>query len=394
MTADACQVCRQEPCVRCYACDAAVVWAPVPETGEEAIQRRATGRRAMSEALVASLDSSTHKCASTSADQPSVEELAARKRTAARVILNSKRRLVGPLPQGVSRVVRRHNPWKAPTKRRARPLDGAAPWPIEWYLRPGHVLGDVAEASDRWKKELARVQTCGKPSARTWVAGRRRDGKMMCGPAQCHSRRHKNCRPHAANERIEELEPVTLLTLTDRNRCVTAPWLDMRHLSIGKRLGRFFNLWGKAWGRPSYVWVKESHESGAPHIHIVLRDSFKSSIVQYEFDETKDKLTLLAPRADAKKVEEWWRTCGGGFSVRWEALRENGHYITGYLNSQLNVTPRVAALCHYNKLRDWGSSKGIKRKRSMLKVWDMKRGTREVCESHFANLEDDAREQC
>lgn len=359
-------------------------------------ERRETLRRAISDAQRASLGCSTHKCASTMPQTPTVEQKAHLDRRAAIADREVKKGLVGPLPEGVARKGVRVNHWKGTKKRRAKPLDGAAAWPIEWYLRDGYVLGDVAMASERWRRELKRISLCGSQSNPRWAAMKRRDGKIACGPKQCHSKGHKNCRPFNGStgmrsecmERINSLDPTTLLTLTDRNAAVTPKWRDLRHLSAGKRLARFFNLWGKAWGRPAYVWAKECHKSGCPHFHIVIKGGWRTAQVSFEVDEEKDQLTLLAPKVELKQVEEWWKIVGGGWSVRWEHIRTNAYYIAKYIDTNHNADERTRALIFHNKLRDWGSSKGIKRPASTLPVWHIEEGSKEECQEKAREWEE------
>lgn len=378
-----CSQCAKTPCQSAVYGKTCEGWYAEPPRDGASSRRKSQLREAIGAAAPAALDGSTHKCASTLLGTLPQEADAWKKACEARP--NRKKRVatVGPLREGQERERIAANVFKVTMPPRGSNLGGAEPWPVERYLKPGFLMGDVAMNSRKWAKEKLRVLQCGQKESDRWLAGRRRDNKTFCSPVQCHSKRHKNCRVTAINERIDELQPVTMLTLTDRNSCADEEWKDLRHLTMPKRLARFWNMWGKDWGRPSYVWCKECHESGFPHVHAVLRQCFEVGRFVTTMKDGKEVEKLRASVEEEEQIASWWKLCGGGWSVQWEMIEKTGHYIAGYLNSQVNVDERRAALIYRNKLRDWGSSKGIRRPRSMLKVWETVRGSREKAEQAF-----------
>jgi hypothetical protein len=168
-----------------------------------------------------------------------------------------------------------------------------------------------------------------------------------------------------------------MLTVTDRNREKSEEWVDLRHLASGKRISRFFNLWDKKWGRPKYLWVKECHVSGHPHIHILLNFSLCGPGLREWVNPNTGKTSILSSLEWEEEIAELWKICGGGYNVRLEKLKGNGAYIAKYPDAQHSTTERIQALIHYNKLRDWGCSKGLKRQKRSDTRWRTKRAPKD-----------------
>lgn len=260
------------------------------------------------------------------------------------------------------------------------------------YLKNGVMYSADSMKHPRWEKRKQKVALCGTDASSSWHSGKRGDGKVFCGPAPCHAKEHTKCRPSEAADRINELEPITLLTLTDRRKCFGKHVRDARLLTNGKRLKRFFGLLRKRFGPFAYVWVLELHQSGFPHVHIVLDIGLPSSEVSFEFHgpscacdkctlsemEAKESLTLLAGRSVQREISAMWRICGGGWNVRWELLQKDGRYIEKYLDDTASHPEDVRALLAINKIRSWSCSKGLKRPVSRYPLWHYKRGKPEA----------------
>ena len=262
------------------------------------------------------------------------------------------------------------------------------------YLKPGFVYSAAALDDPRWKNRQRRVAECGQDFSPAWHSGIRRDGKRFLGPVLCHAKEHRKCRPHPVRERIRSLDPKWFLTLTDRRRSQAKRVRDWRFGSVGRRLDRFFNMLRNMYEGLAYIWVRESHKSGFPHIHIVLNIIRKTSVVSFEYEGCDTcPLTFLPTKAERDRVEAMWLACGGGYATRFEHLRDDGEYIVPYLDKMDWLPQEIQALLCVNKLRDWSASKGVKAPRTELPYWYYERGKKELAEAHGDTRIDVVREE-
>lgn len=247
-----------------------------------------------------------------------------------------------------------------------------------FYLKAGFTYSKDAVTSYLWRRRKERVSWCGDTKSPHWHAGITKNDRRFNAPRKCHAREHAKCRPSEVRERILNLMPLSFLTLTDRRNNSSKRVRDWRFGSVGKRLDRFFNLLRKLVGHFQYVWVREVHESGFPHIHVVLSIPLPTSEVSYLVEEEPEKPVryLLGP-IGYQSVKRMWLACGGGYSVRWEALQADGCYIAKYCDKADDMGEELNALIAVNKLRDWSASKGIRAPRTDLPWTFYARGTQD-----------------
>jgi hypothetical protein len=158
-------------------------------------------------------------------------------------------------------------------------------------------------------------------------------------------------------------------------------------------LDRFLALLRKHYGSFKYLWVKEVHQDGNPHVHLLMSCDLPAcepalSLVVQKGNET----TTFVDALNQQVVSRYAMSCGFGYNVRWERLRKDGKYVAKYLQKQEKNDPSLNALIAMNKLRDWSCSKGLKPPRTELEYWFYERGKEEMVDAHFQATAEEARE--
>ena len=195
-------------------------------------------------------------------------------------------------------------------------------------------------------------------------------GRTQRAPLKCRSRNHPGecqdawrrrlfARLHGSELATLPLEELVFVTLTLPGSEHGEDHAEL-HAYIGACWNRLRTTMARRWGLKGYVWVRESHRSGVPHLHAVVASRWLAAEVQVAAAElaameAEGDAATIAPRAlrDA--------AVAAGFGIRCDAsLVRDRRSVQSYVSKVCGELSKASQLAIVPKgVRCYGASKGF-----------------------------------
>lgn len=179
------------------------------------------------------------------------------------------------------------------------------------------------------------------------------------------SKRGNDVYKHRLKEKfdfLEKLDPITFFLDTDKVKyspmLFISPTIDQKKYSlnhswhiISYEFHLFITKLRQAYGDCVYIRVWESHESGYPHLHLVVYFNKKWFKAIKHIRKKDKKLTYIIPTVHKKRIEKMWRL--GNMDIQavqdtHGAFSEVKKYITKNIWSDKGIKTN-ALVCLFNK---------------------------------------------